>query len=111
MGLILGVIIPPKGERIPFESTTETILADLYRVIETDMVERVTSEDGALSIWLDENGLLDSHFVINYPASQFADENGMPGHLFVGTAVVLGGTDDEGYEVGLTREEAVRILA
>lgn len=105
MTALTGVTILLDGSRALFESTTDTLLADLYRTISTDIVQSVEADDSSWSIWVDEEGWLKYGALLNYAAGDFADENGVTGHLFAGIAVVLGGTDDDGETLSLTPEQ------
>lgn len=73
---------------------------ELYRLINCHAVEAVSLSPD-ITMWVDEEGLLKVHPVVNYPATLIARHFGFASQMYVGVAVFTGGATKEGESVGL----------
>ena len=83
-----------------------------YEVIRTAVggyIEAVTLRDLDLTLWVNEEGKLNGLAPNTFGTALWVSNYGLT-DLIVGDILITGGTDDEGYSVGLTEDELKFLL-
>ena len=85
------------------EFTRETEY-DVIRTAVGGLIEAVSLRDYGLTLWVNESGKLNDLEFNLFGTALWASNYGLT-DVIVGDILITGGTDDEGYSLGLTDEE------
>lgn len=103
-----AVIIKTTGEKSVVEFTHDTCYKTLSDAV-GGMIECV-SIDETTDMWVNENGIAEG-LPLNMFGSAIYSETWNAGNPILGDIIITGGSDDEGYTLGLTDEQVEKWLA
>ena len=103
-----AVIITTSGEKSVVEFDNETCYKTLSDAV-GGMIECVGIDENT-DMWVNENGIAEG-LPLNLHGSAIYSETWKAGNPILGNVIITGGTDEEGYTLGLTDEQVEKWLA
>ena len=114
MNDLRGLVVTPDGtvKEQRFPATSDHLMEALNAVINCDNIDvvRLGPDGNSASMYVDDNGMnIDLPMVNEYATILVYALNLGLNQFYYGTAVFLGGVDDEGDDTSLSDESAARI--
>lgn len=108
VGIMKAVILKTNGDNAVVEFSNETAYAVLSGAV-GGLIQMVELPAHDVTLWVNEEGKLDG-LPVNAKATALWVENYGHTDIIVGDVIITGGADDEGYTLGLSDEDAIRLL-